>query len=747
MSQSSRIQYVGGTPDKPDNVYYNADIINNTTTDSVNGIVTQDPLVRFNETRQASILNNAEEYHFSIVRFTMDGADKDLPLFIPQIVQGTGQININTTVYTMAVSLQTLVNIPVNYPQYDPTASYPLGAKVYNLGLNYNALGIVAPATPPPNIEFWEVYYEGEYVSTPLTVAPPQRAIQFVPENQNPTIAPLPKTMAAPGYRGVYNPATSYALGDIVATAIDIQTGAGAAPFFIVQPPAFVTTTPYVNLGVVVSYAGQMYSLIQAYPNNYPFQNGQTQQYIFPSDTNYWSQTSIVGEAPPSAINWQPYTATGGSPQDLSTRYYWVNTYTHWVNLWNKTMYDPLSPEINQPYTGVFTSCMGDLYTLYGQAWSAVPNVLAGSFSQLYPTLADFVAFVAPPQLSYNPTTKLFTILGDVDGFGNTPGAQEYNPVPQWNAAVTYQWVENPITSPYAGQTNFLQTASVTYNGATWSLNAPGVVGAVPGVSPIWAPGFAGPVTNGNYRLFWNTNMAGLFANFPMTYWNTRDPLYSPFLLRSGAAAAFGAYPPVPQPYQTTPAIITPPTAGNLTPYGYAYEVLFPNDLYQNILALNSAATPYVDPPYNKIYWVTTQNYQSTGSLWSPISSLVFTSQLLPIKAEYTGAPVILGSGNLGYTSQTTDNAFTRIITDIAIDTSTSGAEAYRTFTYYSPVAEYRLSDFVTSKNTQIQNIDVQVFWKCRLDNQLYPVQLYNLGNVSIKMLFRHKDTAGKSIF
>jgi hypothetical protein len=741
----NRLQFIGGTPDRPDNVYYNADIINNTTTDSVNGIVTQDPYVRFNETREAPILKNAEDYHFSIVRFTMDGAEKDLPLFIPQIVQGTGQTNINTTVYTMAVSLQSLVNIPVNYPAFDAAVAYPAGEGVFYLGLNYTAVGGFPAGTLPTAAEGWIQTYLGNYVATPLTIAPPQRAIQYVPENQNPTLAPLPKSMAAPGYRGLYGATASYALGDIVAAAIDIQTGSGAAPFYIVQPPDYVQTTPYFAVGTVVAYNSAMYSLIAPYPNNYPFQNGLTPVYITPLDTTYWSPTLITGQSPSvaSPAIWQSYSAAGGNTQDLTSRYYWVNTYTHWVNLWNKTMYDPLSPEVNQPYTAVFTSCMGDLYALYGQAWSAVPNVLAGSFSLLYPTLADFVSFVAPPQLSYSPTTKLFTILGDVDGFGNTPGAQEYNPVPAWNAGITYTYV-GLVGDPTVP--NLLQTASVSYGGATWSLIAPAAAGAVPGVSASWALGFAGPITNGNYRLFWNTNMAGLFANFPMTYWNTQDPLYSPFLLRAGSLAANKAFPPVPTPYQTTPAIITPPTTGNQTPYGYAYEVLFPNDLYQNILALNTNTTPYVDPPYNKVYWVTTQNYQSTGSLWSPISALVFTSQLLPLNAEFTGAPVILGSGNLGYSSQTTQNAFTRIITDIAIDTSTSGAEAYRQFVYYSPVAEYRLSDFSTSKNTQIQNVDVQVFFKNRLDNQLYPVQLYNLGNVSIKILFRHKDAAGKSL-
>jgi hypothetical protein len=58
---------------------------------------------------------------------------------------------------------------------------------------------------------------------------------------------------------------------------------------------------------------------------------------------------------------------------------------------------------------------------------------------------------------------------------------------------------------------------------------------------------------------------------------------------------------------------------------------------------------------------------------------------------------------------------------------------------YYAPTAEYRMADFQNSK-TEIKNIDVQVFWKNRLNNQLYPVSMYNLSSVSIKIMFRKKN-------
>jgi hypothetical protein len=62
---------------------------------------------------------------------------------------------------------------------------------------------------------------------------------------------------------------------------------------------------------------------------------------------------------------------------------------------------------------------------------------------------------------------------------------------------------------------------------------------------------------------------------------------------------------------------------------------------------------------------------------------------------------------------------------------------------YYAPSAEYRMADFQNSKQ-DIRNIDIQVFWKNRLDNQLYPVSMFNLSSVSFKLMFRKKTYLAK---
>jgi len=145
--------------------------------------------------------------------------------------------------------------------------------------------------------------------------------------------------------------------------------------------------------------------------------------------------------------------------------------------------------------------------------------------------------------------------------------------------------------------------------------------------------------------------------------------------------------------------------------------------LDQNIL--NVATT-------GKSYWITVQDYETTSTLWSPIESIVFTSTMLPLVFEQTGDPVRFGDSIVG--PQSTQTAFSPIVTDIAV--TNLSASDYRGFIQYIPSAEYRLSAFQRSR-TQVANIDIQVFWKNRLDGGLNPVTMFNGSSVSVKCMFR----------
>lgn len=132
------------------------------------------------------------------------------------------------------------------------------------------------------------------------------------------------------------------------------------------------------------------------------------------------------------------------------------------------------------------------------------------------------------------------------------------------------------------------------------------------------------------------------------------------------------------------------------------------------------------------------QDYKSVDTLWSPISNIVFTTSLLPVINEYTGVPLLLTQSN-DETSGTTQNQFSPIITDISLPLSS--AADYKGFLEYIPSAEYRMIS-LSANNAEIKNIDIRVFWKSRLTNQLYPVRLFPQSSITIKIMFRKKGTS-----
>jgi len=596
---SSSIQTQGDNQDAPDYVYYNADIINNTTQNTLGGLAIKDPQIRFNETRDTAIIKNASDYYFSIIRFTMDGANRDLPLFIPNITDGTGQTNVNLTTYSMAVSFSQTIN---------------LGAA--NIVVN----GI-----------------------------PQQRFIQYVSETQNTLLAPIPRAMTADGFQGQWSIGTQYYLGQIVSMTAANQYGSFDGPFYQVIPQQLWQVNQTYQVGAVVQFNNTIYQAIAASTGVTPIV-GAT-----------WVLAPVVGTNPTTSSLWSLVGNKLGNAQDLTSRYYWVYTYQHFVDLWNITMVNPAS--FGAAPAATSTCAYQDTYNAFYADYLAKGGP-AGSFP--YATFGAFCNAVYPPVMKFVANTSKFDIYMDSAGFGDR---------------------------------------LTTFTPTPYAAGPPVVVGIVE--HPI-------------VRLFFNANMFGLFANYNNTYYNTTT------------IAGLGA-----------------------VPDGYVNEILSTNKAFQNVSDFRLSPYTGVGPlgytpvsltgtaitpnMINRVYYIAQQDYSSTDSLWSPVSSIVFTSTLLPIRAEATGAPLVLGAGNLGFSSATVQSAFQPIVTDIALDTSIGNADGYRRFIYYAPSAEYRLSDFASSKQ-DIRNIDIQVFWKNRLDNQLYPVNMFNLSSVSIKVMFKHKD-------
>jgi hypothetical protein len=294
---------------------------------------------------------------------------------------------------------------------------------------------------------------------------------------------------------------------------------------------------------------------------------------------------------------------------------------------------------------------------------------------------------------------------------------------------------KNGPVAPYATYNDWITyhaTPVVSYNpnDSLFSISyPPSYLPATEQTAYGYAPTNSAPNTP-VLGLYFNTNLYGLFANFKATYYNTIDPFYR--IAPTGVGILFPSRWYYPNP-----------TASAETPFpeGYAYEMIV--DVVsngKNITRIGSLASPPVEGDARVLM---TQDYLSTSTLWSPIDSLVFTTALLPIQNEATAPPNALGSKNIGNSAATSKSAFLPIITDVALPLSSDPA-GYRKQLYYAPVAEYRMADFTGSKQ-DIRNIDVAVFWRNRLDNNLYPVSMFNLSSVSIKLMFRKKGMGHKA--
>ena len=140
---------------------------------------------------------------------------------------------------------------------------------------------------------------------------------------------------------------------------------------------------------------------------------------------------------------------------------------------------------------------------------------------------------------------------------------------------------------------------------------------------------------------------------------------------------------------------------------------------------------PPVAPTYTAIQVV--QEF-STIAVWTPITSIVFTSNTLPIVPNQVSSPLLFFNGNR-FSSGGNNSNISQIITDFV-----GGDGVYKPSITYLPTAQYRLVSLMG--NTPIYNLDVEVFYKNRV-GELVPFRLSSGSTATIKILFTMKGTEG----
>jgi len=133
----------------------------------------------------------------------------------------------------------------------------------------------------------------------------------------------------------------------------------------------------------------------------------------------------------------------------------------------------------------------------------------------------------------------------------------------------------------------------------------------------------------------------------------------------------------------------------------------------------------------NAVLCIITQQELSTIANISPILSIVFTSDTLPIISEQLSKPQITANGSI-LQNYGNNASFANVITDFVSDSG-----VYTPNIVYSPSAQYRYIQLNT--NQPLYRFDFRVYYKIRT-GELIPFKLVAGASASIKVLFQKKN-------
>jgi hypothetical protein len=246
-------------------------------------------------------------------------------------------------------------------------------------------------------------------------------------------------------------------------------------------------------------------------------------------------------------------------------------------------------------------------------------------------------------------------------------------------------------------------------NGELFSLSFPLCPPALAGTAPPYAydtydqnlpntAGFTGRVI----KLYMNTPLSNLLNSFPTIFQGNNQ-----FQLTTGTEDMIVVYN---NQYQNT--------SGGSRP---SYPL--------TAVASSVSAIPQIIVPQE----------HSTTILFSPISSLVFSTSLLPVQNTLLSKPAIFnfydGVTSSNLRSSGNNNVTAPVLTDFELQGAT-GTSSQTRITYV-PTAEYRMLDL--RGTTPVNAVEVSVFWKDKYSG-LHRFNLAAGCAASIKILFRRKD-------
>ena len=144
---------------------------------------------------------------------------------------------------------------------------------------------------------------------------------------------------------------------------------------------------------------------------------------------------------------------------------------------------------------------------------------------------------------------------------------------------------------------------------------------------------------------------------------------------------------------------------------------------------------PFTNNETTQAYVKLTQDFVSTGSLWSPITSFVLVTTQIPVRNEALANPLTLGTANIG-TQNASSGSFQRVLLETPINAVT--ADIWRGWVLYQPLIP-TLSSLEDVKDGIVE-LDLYLYWRNRLTNSLVPVRLYNTGTMTFRLMFEKRS-------
>jgi hypothetical protein len=400
------------------------------------------------------------------------------------------------------------------------------------------------------------------------------------------------------------------------------------------QTPLLVDTSKYQLSVENFSFSGVTKSLPLFIPQiEAPYTNINNTIYtvtvgVF-NGTSYAQSTVPVVWQPENVTSFTIVPQTGVSTIQLETDYYYMYTYTHWVNLVNKAL---------------------------RAAWTAV-RAIFDARTETFGTQCPFIEF--------DELSGLFTLSEDAKTCMTPVGTA----------------LPAPYDSCIAAATGDYQTGEYSYVG-------------------------------------WNSNMEALLTNFDNTY-------YAANVAWLGSAGAYNL-----------PENIIDMGLPNLSTTSIVVGTGMVGTSLKNKPTLTSyqLTCPFTGDAIGSPYVRLTQDYVSTGSLWSPIASFVIGTSQIPVRNEAMSNPIVLGQDNVG-TQNSASGSFQKVLIETPINAVT--ADIWRGWVLYQPLTPTLSS--LDACQDGLTDLDFFLYWRNRLTNALIPCRMYNEGTMSIRLLFERK--------